>query len=60
MALKDDLARAEQTIERQGQQIGQLKDRIIGLEEELRHYRTAIAAVRWLWEQAAKQRPFQL
>ena len=30
------------------------------LREEVMHYRTAVSAVKWLWDQAGKQTPFQL
>jgi len=60
MALKDDLARAEKVIEEQQETIDKLKEELGDYKEEVQHYRMAISGVKWLWEQAAQQRPFQL
>lgn len=35
------------------------EDKLI-LKEELNQYRTAVAGVKWLWEQVNNQQPFQL
>ena len=40
--------------------LNKTKDELIAAKEELAHYRAAVSAVKWLWDQASKQREFQL
>lgn len=49
-----------QEVQRLKGNIAAIKDMNQELKDELTNYRTAIAAVKWLWEQAEKQKPFQL
>lgn len=58
--LKEEIARLERISEKDSETISNLREQIVDLKEELNHYRTAVAAVKWLMDQAQNQRPFQL
>lgn len=63
MTLKKQLAGNERLIDNWTNEIAGLKEEVRELKEELDHYRTAVSAVKWLWDQAIKiseKRPFQL
>ena len=60
MAMREDIDRLEQRLADSKEANRKLADELREVKEELRHYQMAVSAVRWLWEQAQKQQPFQL
>lgn len=50
----------EATLEKECNANDELKEKLQEVKEELAHYRAAVAAMKWLWDQAQSQRPFQL
>lgn len=67
MTKQNRIEELEQQLESQGNrlvekaaEIDKLKERLREAIGELNHYRTAVAAVKWLWDRAGNERPFQL
>jgi hypothetical protein len=60
MAMRDDLERCEFRLTEQIERNNCLEEKLQEAQEELRHYRAAVAAVKWLWDRANEQQPFQL
>lgn len=60
MAMRDDLERAEGRLRDEARKHEATKEKLRLAEEELQHFRTAVAAVKWLWDKASDATPFQI
>jgi prefoldin subunit 5 len=58
--MREQIEEQGKTIEFLKDQLRKLKEERQEMQEELRHYRAAVAAVKWLWDQANQQPGFQL
>lgn len=52
MSVRDQLDRARRDIERLQAWLEEHRRELVALREEVAQYRSAAAAIRWLWEQA--------
>lgn len=57
---REDNEKQAKTIESLRNALTNCQEERNDLKEELNHYRTAVAAVKWLWDQAQNRPPFQL
>lgn len=63
MTLRKEVEQGNRIIREQAEKIAELKECIRELKEELNYYRTAMSAVKWLWDKAvqiSEKNPFQL
>lgn len=56
----EEIARLERLFNREVEQHSETRQKLQEAKELIRHYETALSAVKWLWDQALSQRPFQM
>ncbi len=57
---KIEIEKLERLVTTKNRQIEALQDALREAQAELRHYQVAVSGVKWLWDKATQQTPFQL